>query len=166
MGALLNVEIARSASRGELPSALRTILRPVFAGAIAIAVYGCVVALAPASALGLLFRSRSPYLQLAPELRLFVVASLLGYAGQMLSEMLIGLRETRAAFISQCWSSAACIAAGFPLLYATGALGAVIGLIAAHLARIAVVGAFLRRILRRVSNTRAPEPAFAADSLA
>lgn len=165
IGAVVSADVARGSAEGNVRSALQDVLRPVGAGALTIAAYGCILTLFPASALGLLFRSSSPYLHLAPVLRLFVLAAFMNYAGQMLSEVLIGLRETRAAFVSQCWSSAACVAVGLPLLTLTGVFGAVIGLVAAHTARIVSLGVYLRRILRTTLPSPV-EPALIADSIA
>ncbi|MCU1335632.1 MAG: hypothetical protein JWO19_1213 [Bryobacterales bacterium] len=148
IGSLVTVEVARSSALGMFPASVRGILRPIAAGAAGIIGYGAVLALFPVLALDLLLGSGSAYLHLTRELRLFVVAAFLLYLSQMLSEMLIGLRDTRSAFLSQCWASLACLAVGVPLLLTTGILGAVVGLIAAHLARTVSAGIFLQRYLR------------------
>ncbi len=147
LGSVVAVETARWSASGMVPESARKILRPVAAGGLGILCYSAILLLFPGTILRLLSGSGSAYLQLTQELRLFALAGLLLYSGHMLNEALIGLRETRKAFLSQCSSALACIAVSLPLLMTHGVLGAAFGLVAAHLAKTLSSAMFLHRML-------------------
>lgn len=147
IGSLVTVGVARSAALGTLRTSLRAISRPVVLGAGVISVYGIVLSLFPATALAILFRSRSPYLDLAPQLPLFAAAALLLYLSQMLGEVLVGLRATRKAFLCQLYASLACALTAIAAVPVRPVWGGGIALIAANSARLVAAAFLLHRTL-------------------
>jgi hypothetical protein len=147
IGSLVAVEVARSSMELPLRESLSRVSRPVLLGGIAILLYGLVLVLFPQAALSILFRSSSPYAHLTSQLRIFVLATLFLYSSQMLLEVLVGLRLTRSAFLSQVWASLACAVVGLIMIPAAGVLGAGIALAAAYLVRLVSVAVPVRKLM-------------------
>jgi O-antigen/teichoic acid export membrane protein len=162
IGSLVGVEAARSSARAARGGNLRAVARPVTLGGAAITVYGLFLAIFPKAALTVLFSSQSPYLRLAPQLRIFILAMLCMYWSQMLVEILVGYRKTRAAFLSQLYGSLACAVIGLVAVPVAGVAGAGFALAAAHLVRLVAAGTWVRGTVFQRRKWHAPEPAIAA----
>ncbi len=166
IGSLVAASTARAMAAGIIRSSLREISRPVLLGAGAISLYGIFLSLFPSTVFTVLFRSRSPYAELAPLLPIFAVAGLLLYLSQMFAEALVGMRETRSAFLCQLGASLACAATAVVLVPLRPAWGAGMALIAASLTRLIAGAIFLPHVVCAPERRRLVEKPATADELA
>lgn len=125
-GLIVPAVAVTAASRG-LGGALKLVGGYAVMAALLLTPYYGTVALFPKFALHVFTGGNSAYADLTTPLRLFVLAYVIIFPGQMLRFLLDGLGRTRCSFIAQCAFSASTLLVSIPLAAKFSLVGAVWG---------------------------------------
>lgn len=123
-----------------------------------IVVYAVLVAAAPETVLSLLYGANSEYLGLSTVLELLVVATLLGYAADVVASFLHGVSAVRLAFVIAAIGAAATLVIAVPLIGMLGVVGLCLTHLGANLARILAARVVLVRLIGGAIPYPAPRP--------
>lgn len=126
MSALVVPFAAAVRVEGGVPAARRVTWKYAAPGAAVIVPYCALIAVAPEWMLRAFYGAGTPYVSLAPLLRLFAYVLLVQAVVMTLEALLKGLKESRAAFRVEALAAAAFVTAGFPVIAWGGVLGATV----------------------------------------
>lgn len=124
MSALVVPFAAAVRVEGGVPAARRVTWKYAGQGAAIVVPYCALIALWPERMLRVFYGAGTPYVSLAPLLRLFAYVLLVQALVMTLEALLKGLKESRAAFRVEALAAAAFVTAGLPLIAWSGVLGA------------------------------------------
>lgn len=136
---------ARARLDGGVTAAKQSGFRYATQGLAILLPYYMVLVLYPEGAFGVLYGAGSAYSGLTAELRLYVLVYAFTYLGQILSALLYGLEQSRAAFLGQLASAVASICLGLPLAAKGGLMAALAGAAVSALAQALVCLYYLER---------------------
>ncbi|MDO9498617.1 hypothetical protein [Falsiroseomonas sp.] len=109
--------------------------------------YAAVVIAAPETMLWLLYGSQSDYLGLSTALRLLIIATLLGYAADVVAAFLHGVSAVHLAFQIAVIGAVATVVIAPPLIGTLGLIGVCLTHIGANLARLVASWIVLSRLI-------------------
>lgn len=125
--------------RGAVGSIYRFAWREAMPGGALLAAYFGVLLIVPGAALSAFFGTGSPYSNLEWPLRVFVVAYVLIFVGQVNTAALQGSGSTRKSLWAQAAASAVAILLGIPLTLVFGLPGALGGIMLVNVTRLTVL---------------------------
>ena len=120
--------------------------------------YAIIVMAVPETMLWLLYGSNSSYLGLSTVLRLLVLATLLGYAADVVAAFLHGVSAVRLAFLIAAMGAVATAVIAVPLIGLLGVVGLCLTQLGANLARLVTSRIALVRLIGSAPPAPAPRP--------
>ncbi len=138
---------ASQARQGGLAAAWRASRLYAFLAAPPLLAYGIIVVAVPDLMFRLLYGADSPYLEFTMELRLLVLATLLGYAADVVAAFLHGVSAIRLVFFIACIGALTTLVLAVPLIGGFAVIGVCLTHIGANLARLVASWLVLARLI-------------------
>ncbi len=160
MSGLVVPAVAAVRLGGGVPAARRIAWRYAVQGAAFVIPYCALIALWPETALRAFYGAGTPYVSLAPVLRVFAGLLLVHSLFMALEALLKGLKESRAAFRVEALAALAFVTVGLPLIALGGLLGVCVWLTVVVAVKIIACGWFLSKVgsEEKVAARVGPEP--------
>ncbi|WP_424138366.1 lipopolysaccharide biosynthesis protein [Roseomonas chloroacetimidivorans] len=139
-------QASAQASASGTMAAWRSTRRYLVLAAPALLTFSALVLIAPGHLLHFVYGSDSTYLILSPQVRLLIIATVAGYAADLVISFLHGLRVVPLAFAINAIGALTTAALAFALTGPFGITGSCVALIGANIARLIVTHVVLTRI--------------------
>lgn len=146
--------VAREARQGGARRAWQASRATMALGAAPVLAFYGLAAVWPQPILAVLYGHGSPYMALTLPVRIMAVASMLGFAVELVNAFLHGLQQTRLAMRINGVGLAATALLGLPLTAAMGLTGSCVGMAGASIARVVVSSRVLAGVLADASRPR------------